>query len=113
MSWTRRFPRLKRVPDDGCVGAILGDSEPSFLLFGSHFKRRIVFLPVGDAAVPRATEDGLSRVLVSTAPQAEAEAVGALQNAGWHAEALGGPWYLLTPGDAEAAAPTGSHACAR
>lgn len=102
-----------RVPDDGCVGAILGDSEPSFLLFGSHFRRRVVFLPVGDAAVPRATEEGLSRVLVSTAPQPEAEAVGALQNAGWHAEPLGGPWYLLSRVDAEAAAPAGSNACAR
>jgi hypothetical protein len=101
-----------RVPDDACIGAVLGDSEPSFLLFGPHFKRRVVFLPIGDAAVPRANEKGLRRVLVSTAPQAEATAVGALQNAGWHAEALGGPWYLLSRDDVEGAAPTRSNACA-
>jgi hypothetical protein len=92
-----------RVPDDACIGAILGDSEPSFLLFGPHFKRRVVFLPVGVDAVQRANEKGLLRVLVSTAPQAEAEAVGAFQNAGWRAEALGGPWYLVSHVDADGA----------
>lgn len=90
-----------RVPDDACVGVILGDSEPSFLLFGPHLERRIVYLPVGAAAVERAQERGLTHVLVSTQPQPEALALGALQNAGWQAEALAGPWYLAWDPDAE------------
>jgi hypothetical protein len=93
-----------RVPDNACIGAILGDSEPSFLLFGPRLKRRVVYLPFGAAAVQRAKEKGLLRVLVSTAPQAEADAVGAFQNIGWRAEALGGPWYLVSAVDAKGAA---------
>jgi Glycosyltransferase family 87 len=92
------------VPDDACIGAILGDSEPSFLLFGPQLQRRVVYLPVGAGAVQPANKRGLLRVLVSTAPQGEAEAVGAFQNAGWRAEALGGPWYLVSHVDAEGAA---------
>ena len=96
-----------RVPTGACVGVILGDSEPSFLLFGPRLKRRVVYLPVGDSGANLATEESIPYVLVSTNPQPEALALRDLENAGWRADTLGGHWYLASdPRAKEATCPT-------
>ncbi len=38
------------VPSGACLGAAVGRDDPSFLLYGSRFQRRVRYLPIQDAA---------------------------------------------------------------
>jgi hypothetical protein len=83
----------KAVPEDACLGAVLDVWEFSYLLFGPDLKRRIVYLPPGDA-LATAYRKGLTRVLVTTGERASV--IDAFSSNGWKVESLAGFWKLAT-----------------
>jgi hypothetical protein len=49
--YARAAAALSRlVPRGSCLGAAVGRDDPSFLLYGSRFQRRVRYLPIQDAA---------------------------------------------------------------
>ena len=84
---------LERVVPSGCIGAIVGESDPIYLLYGMHFQRRVVFLPASDPN-PVADRDGLAVVVVYDDLKGR---VNGLVNT-WSERRLGGHWLLLTRG---------------
>ena len=79
------------VPARACVGAVLGENEPSYLLFGPHLEHRVIFLDNSDPAPP-AEADGLTYVVVSS--QAPGPGADSFLAAGWKMEPLAGGWNL-------------------
>jgi hypothetical protein len=79
------------VPPHACVGAVLGPDEPSYLLYGPRFERRISYLPATDAllAAHRATlfyvviSGGVNRVAAEE-----------FRKDGWAIKPLGNYWLL-------------------
>ena len=76
----------------GCLGAITGESDPMYLLYGSHFQRHIIYLPHGNPVTP-ADAKGLADVVVSTGLQHSADE---LVKDGWKVRPIGGMWLLGT-----------------
>jgi hypothetical protein len=83
------------VPSEGCVGAVLGDQEPSYLLYGPSFRRRVVFLPSLDT-VNAALQKGLFYVAISTGRNRVVAA--RFRRAGWRIRPLGTYWLLASTG---------------
>ena len=83
------------VPADACVGVAIWANEPTYLLFGPHFKHHLVFLaPVSGDPLSVARADVLSYVVVSgSVPQG---IVQQFQAAGWKSRPLGATWSLLS-----------------
>ena len=83
------------VPAEACVGVAVYANEPTYLLFGPHFKHHLVFLaPEGADPLSVARTDILSYVVVSSSvPQA---IVQQFQAAGWTTRPLGATWSLLS-----------------
>jgi hypothetical protein len=81
------------VPDDGCLGALLGGDDAAYPLFGPHVQRRITYVaqpPAGGALKTR-----LASVVVG--PGDAAVKLGPE----WHVTSLGGYWRLaVRAGDA-------------
>ena len=81
------------MPTDSCLGAVLDVWEPSYLLYGPHFERHVVYLPADDA-LATAQREGVDRVVVTTGDAASV--IDAFSGAGWKVESLGGFWKLAT-----------------
>ena len=81
----------RAVPDDACVGAVLGPDEPAYLLWGPRLRRHVYFLSSLDA-LREAHGDGLRYVVVSTG--ANAPVAKAFAAAGWKVRLLGSYWQL-------------------
>jgi hypothetical protein len=82
----------RAVPSEGCLGAIPGESDPLFLLYGSHLQRHVIYLPHGNPVTP-ADGKGLAKVVVTDAlPNSANELV----KDGWKIRPIGGMWLLGT-----------------
>ncbi len=95
----RGYAALERaLPAGGCIGAVLSVEDPSFLLGGPNFHRRVVYLPIADP-VGAAEQSGLQHVVITRTEvrtQAQREAVRRFVKAGWTISDLGGFWWLAT-----------------
>ncbi len=81
------------VPARACVGAVVGENEPSYLLFGNRLGHRVTFLP--DAgALDTAYLDHLFYVVIS--PGAYPSVAGAFAASGWRVRPLGQMWLLAS-----------------
>jgi hypothetical protein len=80
----------KAVPS-GCLGAIVRESDPVYLLYGSHFQRHVVYLSQSDPE-PQAFGTGLTAVVVNS----QLPVAGQLAAAGWKERPIGGYWLLAT-----------------
>jgi len=96
----RGVSELNRVvPNDACIGTVLGIEDPLYLLFGSNLGRRVVLLerahPVADAL-----RHGLHHVVISLSEArtvVERQAPGRFRAAGWTLRSLGSFWWIATP----------------
>jgi hypothetical protein len=91
------------LPAHACIGALLGQSEPSYLLYGPHFEHHVFYLPPDDP-LTAAYRDGVDYVVISESNYAGS--AGAFEAAGWRTQGLGGsdnPYWLLAtaPGAAD------------
>jgi hypothetical protein len=86
------------VPPKACVGAALGNWEPSYLLFGPRLQHRVSYLPA-DGAVPAAFANGLFYVVIN--PNVESGVPDAFKAVGWKLRPLGGYWLLASAPHAE------------
>jgi hypothetical protein len=81
------------VPEDACVGALIGADEPAYLLFGGSLRRRVRFLPA-DGAVDAARDADFSSVVLDKAGSAP------FASAGWRLRMLPSAdkayWVLAT-----------------
>jgi hypothetical protein len=84
----RGYQRL--VPARACVGAILGNSDPSYLLFGPNLEHRVLYLSALDPVLP-ALRDGLMYVVIN--PSIETGVPGAFRVVHWKLTSLG--YWLL------------------
>jgi hypothetical protein len=82
----------RAAPSGGCLGAIVRESDPTYLLYGSHFQRHVVYLPQGNPVTP-AVEKGLTRVVVNSVLEHSADE---LVKDGWTVRPIGGMWLLGT-----------------
>jgi hypothetical protein len=82
----------KAVPANACVGALLGNDSPAYLLAGRNFRRRVVYLSLGDV-VEEASRDHISYVVIDSG-QPYRTAVGRFTADGWTIHELGGYWEL-------------------
>jgi 4-amino-4-deoxy-L-arabinose transferase-like glycosyltransferase len=80
------------VPPRACVGAVLGTSDPSYLLYGPSLQHRVVYLPAADPVVG-ALRAGVFYVVID--PLEERYVPAAFQAAGWRVQALGS-WALAS-----------------
>jgi hypothetical protein len=87
------------LPSGGCVGALLSSEDPSYLLGGNGFERRVVYLPQSGAV---GSADGLGSVVITKTEvrtEAQRRAVEEFRAAGWRIVDLGGFWWLaVRPG---------------
>jgi hypothetical protein len=81
------------VPPKACVGAVLDEQEPSWLLFVPHLSHRIFYLS-SENPVTDALQRGLFYVVVSTGTNAPVADV--FKSAGWRIQPLGTYWQLAT-----------------
>jgi hypothetical protein len=88
----------KIVPADACVGAVLADDNPAYLISGRDFRRRVVFLPV-DGAAREASRAHLTFAVVSVG-QPWRPALREFEAEGWSIQNLGRTWKLATAPDA-------------
>jgi hypothetical protein len=82
------------VPPHACVGAILGKSEPAYLLAGSNFGRKVVYLSVNGPLVQTAQREGLFYVVISNG--GNRYAYEQFHDAGWRTRLLGKYWILAS-----------------
>jgi hypothetical protein len=83
------------VPPHACIGALLGESEPSYLLYGPHFEHHVFYLPPGDP-LTTAYRYGVDYVVISGGTYAGS--AGVFETAGWRTQGLGSsdnPYWLL------------------
>ena len=83
---------LDRTVSSGCLGAIVGESDPTFYLYGTRFQRHIIYLPQGNPVTP-ALAHGLTKVVVNAALPYDANQ---LKLDGWKVRPMGGDWLLGT-----------------
>ncbi len=81
---------LDRAVPSGCLGAIVGESDPTYFLYGSHFQRHVIYLPLGNPVTP-AVELGLSKVVVNSDLEHSANE---FVKDGWMLRPIGGKWLL-------------------
>ncbi len=82
----------RTLPSRVCLGSIVQESDPTYLLYGSHFQRHVVYLPHGNPVTP-AIEKGLTEVVVSTGLP---DSANQLVLDGWKVRPIGGVWLLGT-----------------
>lgn len=75
------------VPPNACVGAVLNDDNPAYLLYGREFRRHVVYLPVTHAELA-ASRARLSYAVISTG-EAQKQAIRQFRAAGWTIRGLG------------------------
>ena len=76
----------------GCLGAIVRESDPVYLLYGTHFQRHVVYLPHGNPDTP-AYDKRLTAVVVNSVLGHSADE---LVKGGWTVRPIGGLWLLST-----------------
>jgi hypothetical protein len=82
------------VPPHACVGAILGPSEPAYLLAGKNFGRKVVYMSVNGPLVSTALLKGLFYVVISNG--VNRHAFDQFRQAGWRIRLLGRYWILAS-----------------
>jgi hypothetical protein len=82
------------VPPRACVGAILGPSEPAYLLAGKNFGRKVVYMSVNGQLVPTALLKGLFYVVISNG--VNRHAFDQFRQAGWKIRLMGRYWILAS-----------------
>jgi hypothetical protein len=82
------------VPGRACVGAVLGMSDPSYLLYGPKLRHRVYYLSANGNTVQSALERGLFYVVIN--PDEERNVPHEFERAGWRLEPLGALWVLAT-----------------
>jgi Glycosyltransferase family 87 len=82
----------RAVPSGVCLGAIVSESDPTYLLYGPRFQHHVVYLPQGNPVTP-ALDKGLTDVVVSTGLPHSANQ---LVLDGWKVRPIGGVWLLGT-----------------
>jgi Glycosyltransferase family 87 len=82
------------LPPHACVGAILGRSEPAYLLAGKNFARKVVYISVNSEVVPAAQRAGLFYVVISNGQNRYAAEQ--FRQAGWKTRLLGRYWILAS-----------------
>ena len=82
----------KAVPANACVGALLGNDSPAYLIAGRNFRRRVDYLSLDDA-VEEAVEAHISYVVIDSG-QSDRTTVGRFRADGWTIRELGGYWEL-------------------
>jgi hypothetical protein len=87
---------LDSAVPSGCLGAIVRESDPIYLLYGLHFQRHVIYLPLDDPE-PSADRAELTDVVVNAdlEPRASALIVDGLSD-GWQVRPIGGHWLLAT-----------------
>jgi hypothetical protein len=97
----RGYAALERaLPAGGCVGAVLSSEDPSYLLGGPGFSRRVIYLPADDP-VSAAQRSGLRYVVITRTEMrtdAQRRAVERFTSRGWKISDLGGFWWLASAG---------------
>ena len=97
----RGYAALERaLPTGGCVGAVLSSEDPSYLLGGPNFSRRVVYLPANDP-VAAARRSGLRYVVITRTEvrtNLQRRAVQRFASQGWRISDLGGFWWLASTG---------------
>jgi hypothetical protein len=94
LGYSRALTEYQRlVPPHACVGVAVGDSDPSYLLFGPKLEHRVFYLPAVGIVVP-AIHDGVFYVVVNQ--RIESGAAAELQAAGWRLQPLSSDWTLAT-----------------
>jgi hypothetical protein len=83
----------KLVPPHACVGAVLGENEPAYVLFGPDLDHRVVFLSVSNAVTSTVAHD-LYFVVISTGPNRWV--ANKFKAAGWRIRPLGTYWILAS-----------------
>jgi hypothetical protein len=83
----------RAVPDDACVGAVVDNYEPSFLLFGPDLGRRVVYLTT-EGPYERAIRNGLWHVVVTTG--VNRHVADRFAEAGWRVQPIGDYWLLAS-----------------
>jgi len=86
----------RALPARACVGAVLSEEDPSYLLDGRDFTRRITYLPPG-SPVAAAARAGLGYVVITDGEArttAERRAPHLFAAHGWTMRLLGGYWWL-------------------
>jgi hypothetical protein len=84
----------RAVPPTGCLGAVLNDDSPAYLLSGRNFRRRVIYLSQ-EGPVPEAARARLEYVVISVGPEQQ-PAVTKFRGDGWKIRELGGYWDLAT-----------------
>jgi hypothetical protein len=82
------------VPARACIGAVMAEFDPSFLLYGPHLGRRVDYLAADGDPVSAALRHGLFYVVINS--QQETAVAEAFADAGWKVERLGTEWVLAT-----------------
>jgi hypothetical protein len=82
------------VPGQACVGAVLGMSDPSYLLYGPKLRHRVYYLSANGNTVQSALQHGLFYVVIN--PEEERNVPREFEQAGWRLEPLGALWVLAT-----------------
>jgi hypothetical protein len=80
------------VPARSRVGAVLTDGDPSYLLGGANFGRRIVYLPL-EGTLRAAARAGLEYVVIADQPH-QRPVARTFAAAGWSIRDLAGYWLL-------------------
>ena len=80
------------MASSACLGAIVRESDPSYLLYGTRLQRHIVYLPFGNP-VGAANATGLNKVVVNSQFAYSANQFVA---DGWKVRPIGGAWVLAT-----------------
>jgi hypothetical protein len=83
---------LDQAVPSGCLGAIVRESDPTYLLYGPHFQRHVVYLTQGAPALP-AVAKGLTAVVVNSVLAHSADE---FVKDGWRVRPIGGNWVLGT-----------------
>jgi hypothetical protein len=81
------------VPARACIGAVLGEQDPSYLVYGPHLRHHVVYLPA-NGAVLAALQRGLFYVVIDT--DSHASVGDDFAAAGWRVRQLGQRWLLAS-----------------
>ncbi len=87
------------VPPGACVGAVLGEQDPSYLLYGPHLRHHVVYLPPDDAVLG-ALVNGLFYVVIDS--DTHGSVADDFSSAGWRVRPIGQRWLLASEPGARA-----------
>ena len=81
------------MPPRACVGSVLAENEPAFLLYGERLEHKVFYLSPG-VAVKEALAHGLWHVVITVGKHRWV--ADSFREAGWEIRPLGEYWLLAT-----------------